>query len=149
LEEKANKPDDIEELLSLIEDKIGNDRTNDGVFAQLGHDMMLPHVDLSGGANDANEGETTQFRANADEYTPEAFDNYLNAQIVTNRGGDVLCGTVESQNRDSDRKPIGFSDQNPILNTREYLVCFEDGTEDTYKANLIAECIYSQINEKG
>ena len=32
---------------------------------------------------------------------------------------------------------------------REYLVCFEDGTEETYTANLIAESLYSQIDDEG
>ncbi len=72
----------------MIDDKIGNDRTNEEVFAEFGHDV-LPHVDPFGDANDANEDETTQFRVNADKYTPEAFDKYLNAQIVTDRGGDM------------------------------------------------------------
>ncbi|KAI2497125.1 Reverse transcriptase (RNA-dependent DNA polymerase) [Fragilaria crotonensis] len=61
----------------------------------------------------------------------------------------MLRGTVKSRKRDSDGKPIGSSNPNPILDTREYIVCFEDGTEDTYMANLIAECIYSQIDENG
>ncbi len=61
----------------------------------------------------------------------------------------MLRGTVTSRKRDTDGKPIGSSNPNPILDSREYLVCFEDGTEDTYTANLIAECIYSQIDDKG
>jgi hypothetical protein len=72
----------------------------------------------------------------------------LNAQIVTDRGGDLLRGTVKSRKRDSDGKPIGSSNPNPIFDSREYRVYFEDGTEDTY-TNLIAECIYSQIDDKG
>jgi hypothetical protein len=135
-------------LLRSINDKIGNDRTNEDVFAELGHDVQ-PQVNLFWDANDANEGEIAQFRADAGEYTPEAFDKYLNAQIVTDRGGGLLRGTVKSRKRDSDGKPIGSSNLNPILDSREYLVCFEDGTEDTYTANLIAECIYSQIDDKG
>jgi hypothetical protein len=135
-------------LLRSINDKIGNNRTSEDVFAELGHDM-LPQVDLFGDANDANEGKTTQFRADADEYIPEAFDKYLNAQIVTDRGGDLLRGMVKSRKHDSDGKPIGSSNPNPILDSREYLVCFEDWTEVTYTTNLIAECIYSQIDDKG
>jgi hypothetical protein len=61
----------------------------------------------------------------------------------------MLRGTVKSRKRDRDWKPVGSSNPNPILDTREYLVCFEDGTEDTYTANLTAKCIYSQIDENG
>ena len=149
MEERADKSDEIEELLRSIDDKIGNDRTSEDVFAELGHDV-LPQVDLFGDVvNDVNEGETTQFRADANEYTPEAFDKYLNAQIVTDRGVDLLRGEVKCRKRDSNKKPIGSSNPNPILDSREYLVCYEDGAEDMYTANLIAECIYSWIENKG
>ena len=147
-EERADKREEIDELLKLINEKIGNDRTNEEVFAELGDDV-LPHVDLFGDTDDANDGDAIQLRADADEYTPEAFDKYLSAQIITDRGGEMLRGTVKSRKRDSDGKPIGSSNPNPILDTREYLVCLEDGTEETYTANMIAECIYSQINDSG
>ena len=35
------------------------------------------------------------------------------------------------------------------MDTPEYLVCSEDGTEKTYTANLIAECLNSLIDEQG
>ncbi len=69
--------------------------------------------------------------------------------IVTDRGGEPLRGTVKSRKRDHDGKPIGSSNPNPLLDSREYLVCFEDGTEETYTANLIAECLYSQVDDEG
>ena len=116
--------------------------------AELGNDV-LPHVDLFGDMDDATDGEDIQLRADADEYTPETFDKYLSAQIFTERGSDKLHGTVKSRKRGSDGKPVGSSNPNLILDTREYLVCFEDGTEDTYTANLIAESIYSQIDDRG
>ncbi len=147
-EERADKREETKELLNSIDEKIGNERTNEEVLAEIGNNA-LPHVDLFGDADDAIDAKTTQFRADADEYTPEAFDKYSSAQIVTDRGGEMLRGTVRSWKRDSDGKPIGSSNPNPILDTREYLVCFEDGTEDTYTANLIAESIYSQIDDSG
>jgi hypothetical protein len=56
---------------------------------------------------------------------------------------------VNSRKRDRDGVPTGKANANPLLDTREYLVCFEDGTEDTYTANLIAESLYSQIDDGG
>ena len=145
-EEKVDKRGEMEELLSSINSNIGNDRSNEEVFAEIGDDV-LPHVDLF--QDDVDDDAAPQLRADADEYTPEAFDRSLSAQIVTDRCGKTLRGTVKSRKRDSDGKPIGSSNPNPILDTREYLVCFEDGTEDTYTANLIAECIYSQVDDQG
>ena len=127
LEERANKREEIDNLLKLIDEKIGNDSRNKEVFLELGNDV-LPHVDLFGDTDDANDGDATQLRADADEYTPKAFDKNLSAQIVTDRAGETLRGTVKSGQRDIDGKPIGSANPNHILDTREYLVCFEDGT---------------------
>ena len=44
----------------------------------------------------------------------------------------------------SDGNPIGRADANPILDTREYIVEFEDGDEAELNANLIAEAMYAQ-----
>ena len=130
-DERIDKKEEIEDLLQSIHEKIGDDRTNDEVFAELGNDT-LPQVDLFGDVDDATQGDFEGNRADAEEYTPETFDAYLSAQIVTDRGGEMLRGTVKRQKRDSDGKPIGSSNPNPILDTREYLVCFEDGTEKIY-----------------
>ncbi|KAI2510327.1 hypothetical protein MHU86_4051 [Fragilaria crotonensis] len=92
-EEKADMREDIEELLKSIDEKIGNDRTNDEVFAELGNDV--PHKLRYSGWNDADEHEAAKLRADADEYTPEAFDKYLSAQIVTDR--EVKCFVAPSK----------------------------------------------------
>ena len=38
---------------------------------------------------------------------------------------------------------------NPLFDTREYVVEFTDGTTDNYFANVIAKCMYAQIDSKG
>jgi hypothetical protein len=43
----------------------------------------------------------------------------------------MFRGTVKSGKRDSDGKPIGSLNPNPILDTRECLMCFEDGLMKT------------------
>ncbi len=115
--------------------------------------MQFPLSESFGEMDDAFEDGAVEddnlCRSDADDYTPEAFDQYLTAEIVTDRGGDVLRGTVKSRKRNHDGKPIGSSNPNPLLDTRENLVCFEDGTEDAYTANLIAESLYSQIDDDG
>jgi hypothetical protein len=44
---------------------------------------------------------------------------------------------------------IGIRNPNPILNTHAYEVEFADGSLETYHTNLIAENIYSQVDDKG
>ena len=147
--ERADRRDEIKELLDSINGKIGDDRSNEEVLEALG-DQQFPMLDIFGDDNDADIDVVDPLsRAEADDYTPEAFDKYITAEIVTDRGGELLRGTVKSRKRDNDGQPIGTSNPNPLLDTREYLVCFEDGTEETYTANLIAECLYSQIDDGG
>ena len=136
-DERADRKDEIAELLRSIEEKIGDTRTNEEVADKLGENQF-PLVDIFGDLHDATEDGNELHRSGADDYTPEAFDQYLTAEVVTDRGGDILRGTVKSRKRDHDGKPIGSSNPNPLLDSREYLVCFEDGTEETYTANLIA-----------
>jgi hypothetical protein len=127
--------------------------SNEEVAEELG-DGQFPLIERFGEMDDAFEDGAVDDddlqRSDADDYTPEAFDQYVTAEIVTDRGGDVLRGTVKSRKRDQDGKPIGSSNPNPLVDTRGYLVCFEDhGTEETYTANLIAESVYSQIDNDG
>jgi hypothetical protein len=85
----------------------------------------------------------------ADDYTPEAYDEYLSAQVVLPRGDDLLRGEVIRRHRDSNGRPIGKQNLHPILDTREYEVLFPDGSTQAYMANSIAESLYSQVDEEG
>lgn len=85
----------------------------------------------------------------ADDYTPEATDNYISASVLLPRGGEQSRGTVIRRRHDQDGKPVGRSDPNPILDTREYIVEFEDGAQQAYAANLIAENLYANVDEEG
>lgn len=94
------------------------------------------------------EGE--EFRPEADEYySPDAFDRYLTASILLNRGGESLRGVVKARAKDEHGNPKGVSHSNPLLDTREYEVEFPDGSIDVLTANAIAENLYSQVDEHG
>ena len=45
--------------------------------------------------------------------------------------------------------PIGTANNNPILDTRQYSVEYLDGHEEAMYANLIAEHMYTQVDEYG
>jgi hypothetical protein len=151
--ERVDKKEEMDALIESINNKIGDKRTDQDVIDELG-DGHFARIDIFGDLGDDLNYEDDPVdkelrRSEADDYTPEAFDKYLTAEIVTDRGGEVLRGTVMNRKRDRDGVPIGKADANPILDTREYLVCFEDGTEEIYTANLIAESLYSQIDDGG
>lgn len=56
---------------------------------------------------------------------------------------------VVGRKRDTEGNPVGHYNSNPLLNTRVYLVEFDDGHVAEYGANAIAEAIYNQVNDEG
>ena len=85
----------------------------------------------------------------ADDFTPDSYDNYLTAEVLLPRDGQLHSGTVRKRVTDADGNPVGKAHSNPLLDTRSYEVEFPDGSTDVYAANLIAENIYSQVDDEG
>ncbi len=56
---------------------------------------------------------------------------------------------MTSQKRDVDGNLKGTANANPILDTREYTVTFDDGDITELTANFIAESMYAQCNPDG
>jgi hypothetical protein len=71
---------------------------------------------------------------------------------VRGAGGDgdgVQFGRVTKRLRDADGRPIGKAHNKPLLNTREYEIEFFNGHSEALSANLIAQNLFSQIDEEG
>ena len=67
--------------------------------------------------------ERTSDAPNGDlESMQESIDNYVNVYVMLPHGGTLSRGLVIEQNSDADRKPIGKSNENPILDSCNYLV---------------------------
>jgi hypothetical protein len=77
------------------------------------------------------------------EITPEMGDNYLSAEIMLPRGGTMVKGRVAMRKRDNAGNPIGLANVNPILDTRSWIIHFDDGDQTELTANMIAESLYS------
>jgi len=84
-----------------------------------------------------------------DDFTPETYDEYLAAQVLLPLGDSMQRGEVIKRKRDHNGRPMGMRNANPLLDTREYIVSFPDGTQQSYMANAIAENFYSQIDAEG
>ena len=80
---------------------------------------------------------------------PEVMDGYIIAQVLLPRNDKLKLGTVIERSVDKHGVPIGRSNNNPILDSREYRVDFEDGEVLDYAANVIAENLYSQVDSEG
>ena len=138
------------ELDDGINSRIGDHLRNDSLLPELGD---LPDVDDGPWDVDDEVVEPLEKEATmpeADEHEdPVVFDKYIGAEILLNRGGEQVAGRVVSRKRDADDKPIGYAHSNPLLDTREYQVEFVDGSTEAYTTNLIAEAMYSQVDDEG
>ena len=81
--------------------------------------------------------------------TPEIGDNYLNMELMLPCGGTLARGRVTEPKRDHEGNVIGRSNANPILDTREYEVKFEDGDVTELTANAISESMYAMCDKNG
>ncbi len=83
------------------------------------------------------------------EVTPEIGDNYLSAELMLPKGGVMVKGRVTEGKRDRDGNPVGHANDNPILDTRSYIIDFDDGSQTELTATMIAESLYSQCDPVG
>ena len=154
-EDEANDPLIKAKMLELdlaIKEKIGDsvkdDDVNDnliGLFPEVPDDIFLPDNDHG----DHVPTDDADAVPEADDFTPEAYDEYLTAEVLLPNMGEMTKAKVVGRKRDADGNPIGLRHANPLLDTRQYEVEFADGATDVFTANLIAENLYSQVDEEG
>ena len=65
------------------------------------------------------------------------------------KGGDLKSARVKHCHIDEDGNVVGNHDANPLLNSLIYDVEFPDGTVREYAANVIAQNMYSTLDENG
>ena len=93
-----------------------------------------------------------QFQGTPDEIkeapppTPEASYNYVGSRLQLPHGQSLAQGRVLKHACDSDDNVIGRANKNPILDTRGYIVEFEDGEQAELAANTIAQIMYAQCD---
>jgi hypothetical protein len=83
------------------------------------------------------------------EVTPKTGDNYLSAELMLPKDGVLVKGRVTAPKHDWDGNSIGNANNNPILDTRSYIIKFDDGDQTELTANIIAESLYLQCNPDG
>ncbi|GAX09610.1 hypothetical protein FisN_38Lu038 [Fistulifera solaris] len=93
--------------------------------------------------------EESPIREADDVWDINAYDQYINAEILLPVGDGRIAGTVIERKRDSDGKPIGVRHLMPMMDTRLYNVKLADGTIRELFANNIAECMFSEVDSEG
>jgi hypothetical protein len=124
----------------------GRKAFNDSIAEQLGpaiQDTDFPAEDLTPRYELFEDVGDADFDLDPDhkdlESTPEADNNYVGVDLLFPKGGAMTRGHVSAQKRDADGNPKGHANSNPILNTHEYTVTFDNGDMTELTANLIAE----------
>ena len=74
----------------------------------------------------------------------------VTADVLFPRGdGTQHVGKVIKRKRGPDGNLKGRHHDNPILDTREYVIRYPDGTEDTMTYSKVVEHLYSQVDADG
>jgi hypothetical protein len=85
----------------------------------------------------------------ADEYTPEQYDEHIGVEVLMPVGDERLRGIVKRRHCDVHGNPYGLRNPNPILDTRKYEVQLPDGSVEVYGANIIQENIMTNVDDEG
>ena len=81
--------------------------------------------------------------------TPEASENYVGLRIQLPQGQSLAQGRVLKRARDNDDNVIGRANENPILDSKGYVVEFEDGEQAELSANTIDQSMHAQCDPDG
>ncbi|KAL7526268.1 LOW QUALITY PROTEIN: hypothetical protein ACHAXR_003858, partial [Thalassiosira sp. AJA248-18] len=96
--------------------------------------------------DDASSAQWPEAPPEDEEPTPVVGDNYVNANVLFPRGDSLARGRVTGRKHDSEGNPIGRANSNPILDSREYFVEFENGEVAELAANVIAQSMYEMLS---
>jgi hypothetical protein len=131
------------EFLAQVEKRLG-DKSDPKDFAEA---LQLDHYEMEN-YEDGYDGGIDQM-PDRDEQQFEHYDQYVNAEVLLDHGDRRATGKVRGRKRANDGSLRGTGNSNPILDTRSYIVDFEDGSEAEYSANVLAENMYAQCDTEG
>jgi hypothetical protein len=106
-------------------------------------------------ANEADDGFNIPLEPDAEKPNPDDFNDeetysrFTSAEVLLPKGDYEFIAKVTGCKRDSDGNPIGRYHPNPLLDTTVHEVEFPDGTVQDYAANVIAEALFTQVDQDG
>jgi len=105
---------------------------------------------LSKESSDLFEMPESDNRKYNETLASELNDLYIGTQMTLPYNGESKLARIESRKRTIDGKMlIGRQHNNPIIDSRVYIAEFDDGGIAEYSTNILAEAIYSNIDEEG
>ena len=104
----------------------------------------------------ALHADSKDLRPDAEEYLSpsdspllESIDQHIGLSVDLPHKGEIRHGKVISRKRNNDGTLVGNSHDNPILDSRMYVIDFGEGDYAEYSANVLMENLYSQVDDDG
>jgi hypothetical protein len=152
--------DDALKVVVTAFDLAVNTRLDDANFVNLDagdfylddeyDDSGVAHGDGTNTPTDAEYGDMlTEDRPEQDDIDNDAYDKYIGAEVMMDVPGEGPKRATVKRRAENLDGPIGNYHRNPMMDTREYELEYDDGTADRYFANVIAENLYSQVDSEG
>ena len=127
-----------------IYDQADNEFIRDDMEAPIGSGFTDEELGMMLIAMDVDE----YVEADNAEMEVDTYDKYIGAEIcLPNAADEKLMAKVRRKINNSDAND--GKNYNPILDSSTYEVQFSDGTTDEVAANVIAECMFSQVDSEG
>ena len=73
--------------------------------------------------------------------------NYVNASVMLKRGNSYARGNFIRRGKDTDVNTVGRTNNNPIFDTMEYSVDFDDGYVSELTENMISWSMYAACDD--
>ena len=143
------RKDEIKQRLIEYDEAVTLRLDDTNFIIQNPEGFALDDIDNDEAAEELAPRQASFTTPEQDDYTPEAYDQYLGAELLLPHGDTMVTGRVVKRAKGEDGNPIGIRNNNPILDTREYTVEFSDGSTAEYRANVIAENLFSQVDAEG
>ena len=149
----AAKPGVMESIEEY--DRLLKERLKDDNFHITNDDVRLQDVyeeDRNDHDTERNYDDDMPEIADRDDIPDEAYEALLGAEVMlpNERADDYIRGTVLKRLKNNFGKPVGVgNDKVPALDTRQYVVRMDDGSERELQHNIIAQNIFAQCDSEG
>ena len=146
-------------------EKRKRDEFNSGIKKRLGDSMSFPSapikpescnpLDFDPREHDEDEplgwvdGDPIDPSDGKASFEHSLSDTLIGAEVLLPQGEALKSARVKSRHKDGDGHVVSTFDENPLLNSLIYDVEFPDGTIREYAANIIAQNMYSTLDENG
>ena len=130
---------------------VTNDKKDiyDQLFEDDNDDEHIENQELDEDSNPLRRPDIDEYPTNDPPFTIDDDENIGRRVQLPHHSGEMHEAIIKRRKIAADGSLVGTRHSNPLMDTREYSVEFPDGTTAEYHANVIAENLYSQIDDEG